>query len=346
MALLEVEDLRTYFFTRRGLNRAVDGVTFKVDVGQTLGIVGESGSGKSITALSILQLVPKPAGRIVGGRVLFNGEDLLEKSEREMRAVRGKEIAIIIQDPLTGLNPVFNIKFQVGESIHLHQHLSGPALFQEIIGNLRRVRVPSPEDRVKDYPHQFSGGMRQRVVGAMAISSKPKLLIADEPTTSLDVTIQAQYLNLLLELQRELGLSIIFITHDFGVVAKMCDHVAVMYAGRIVEYTDVREVFNHPAHPYTLALLRSVPKVHERAERLYGIEGVPATGYTEFVGCPFAPRCPFVLEKCRIERPPTVEVRLGHQVACWRADEVYTERVRITPDEDSGDTTVGSSPEA
>ncbi len=323
MALLEVEDLRTYLFTRHGVNRAVDGVSFKLASGKALGLVGESGSGKSMTALSVLRLVPRPAARIVGCRVLFNGDDLLAKSEGEMRRVRGRDIAIVLQDPLTSLNPVFSIEFQVGEPLRLHQHLTGGRLIQEIVETLRRVRIPSAKDRMKDYPHQFSGGMRQRVVGAIAISCRPQLLIADEPTTSLDATIQAQYLDLLRDLQLELGLAILFITHDFGIVAKMCDDVAVMYAGRIVEHSDVREIFNRPAHPYTLALLQAVPKMNTRTARLFAIEGIPATGYTHFAGCPFAPRCAFAGERCHAERPPLVEVRRGHLAECWRAQEVY-----------------------
>ena len=280
VALLEVDNLRTYIYTRRGINRAVDGVSFQLDRGRSLGLVGESGSGKSMTALSMLQLVPKPAARIIGGEIRFEGEDLLKKSEREMRRIRGGGIAIILQDPLTSLNPVFNVQYQVGESVSLHQQLSGRAQIDRVIDSLRRVHVPSPEIRMKDYPHQFSGGMRQRVVGAIAIACEPKLLVADEATTALDATIQAQYLTLLRGLQKDLNLALLFITHDFGIVAKMCDDVAVMYAGRVVEYADVRETFNHPAHPYTLALLEAVPKVDRRDDRLYAIPGSPATGWT------------------------------------------------------------------
>src|SRR5262249_15398401 len=284
--------------------------------GKSLGIVGESGSGKSMTALSILRLVPQPYARIVGGSIRFEGEELLAKSEREMRRIRGGSIAIILQDPIASLNPVFSIGFQIGESVRIHQHLSGAQQLARVIDSLHCVRVPTPEIRVKDYPHQFSGGMRQRVVGAIAIACRPKLLIADEATTALDTTIQAQYLDLLRTLQRELDLALLFITHDFGIVARMCDDVAVMYAGRIVERAEVREIFNRPAHPYTLALLEAVPKVDQRVERLYAIPGVPATGHVEHHGCPFAPRCAFAIAKCHAERPPLMSVATGHASEC------------------------------
>ena len=323
MALLEVADLRTHLRSRRGLNRAVDGVSFNLETGRSLGVVGESGSGKSMTALSILRLIPKPYAEIVGGSIRFDGEDLLRKSEREMREIRGGAISIILQDPMTSLNPVFRVQYQIGEAISLHQHLSGRAQLDAVIESLEQVRVPAAEVRMRDYPHQFSGGMRQRVVGAIAISCHPKLLIADEATTALDATIQAQYLALLRALQQELNLAFLFITHDFGIVAKMCDDVAVMYAGRIVEHADVRSIFNRPAHPYTLALLEAVPKIDRRVERLYAIPGVPASGYSEFAGCPFADRCAMVTDRCRAEKPPLVAVAPGHTAECWRAEELY-----------------------
>jgi peptide/nickel transport system ATP-binding protein len=329
VALLEVDNLRTYIYTRRGVNQAVNGVSFHLDRGKSLGLVGESGSGKSMTALSILRLAPQPAARIIGGEIRFAGEDLLRKPEKQMRRIRGGGIAIILQDPLTSLNPVFTVQYQVGESVSLHQQLSGKAQLDQVIDSLRRVHVPSPESRMKDYPHQFSGGMRQRVVGATAIACEPQLLIADEATTALDATIQAQYLDLLRGLQTDLNLALLFITHDFGIVAKMCDDVAVMYAGRIVEYADVRETFNHPAHPYTRALLEAVPKVDGRVNRLYAIPGSPATGWTESPGCPFAPRCPFVFERCTDEKPPLVTVTAGHTSECWRAEEVYTGSIEL-----------------
>jgi oligopeptide/dipeptide ABC transporter ATP-binding protein len=323
VALLEVTDLSTHLKSRRGVNRAVNGVSFKLDTGKSLGIVGESGSGKSMTALSILRLVPQPYARIVGGSIRFDGENLLEKSERAMRRIRGGSIAIILQDPIASLNPVFSIGYQIGESVRIHQRLSGEAQLDKVIESLRRVRVPTPEVRVRDYPHEFSGGMRQRVVGAIAIACHPKLLIADEATTALDTTIQAQYLDLLRSLQRELNLALLFITHDFGIVARMCDDVAVMYAGRIVEYAAVREIFNRPAHPYTMALLEAVPKVDARVDRLHAIPGQPSSGYIEQPGCPFAPRCTFAIQQCHVAKPPLTTVKPGHTAECWRAQEVY-----------------------
>ncbi len=329
MALLEVEDLRTHLFSRRGVNKAVDGVSFSLEAGRSLGVVGESGSGKSMTALSILRLLPHPYGKIVGGSIRFNGEELLAKSERQMRDIRGKEIAIILQDPMTSLNPVFSIGYQIAEAVRLHQGLSGKAELDRVIESLRRVRVPSPESRLKDYPHQYSGGMRQRVVGAIAIACEPKLLIADEATTALDSTIQAQYLDLLRGLQRDLNLSLLFITHDFGIVAKMCDDVVVMYAGRVVEYSDVREIFNRPAHPYTLALLEAVPKVDARVDWLYAIPGVAAGGFIEQAGCSFASRCALAQPRCHAEKPPLIKLKQGHTSECWRAQEVYNSRITL-----------------
>jgi oligopeptide/dipeptide ABC transporter ATP-binding protein len=323
VALLEVEDLRTHLFSRRGVNKAVDGVSFAIDSGRSLGLVGESGSGKSMTALSILRLVPRSNAKIVGGAIRFDGENLLTKSEHEMRRIRGARIAIILQDPMTSLNPVFSIGYQVGEAVTLHEGLRGRARVERVIESLRRVRVPSPETRISAYPHQFSGGMRQRVVGAIAIACRPKMLIADEATTALDATIQLQYLDLLRSLQQELGLALLFITHDFGIVARMCDDVAVMYAGRIVEQADLREIFNHPAHPYTVALLEAVPRLDRRAERLYAIPGVATGGYQNAPGCSFAPRCSFAQSHCHVAKPPQTHVGPRHRVECWRASEIY-----------------------
>jgi oligopeptide/dipeptide ABC transporter ATP-binding protein len=328
VALLEVRDLHTRLYSRRGVNNAVNGVSFSLDRGKSLGVVGESGSGKSMTALSILRLLPRPNAEIVGGSIVFDGEDLLAKSEAEMRKVRGGGIAIILQDPMTSLNPVFSIQFQIGEAVALHQHLAGREKLDKVVDSLRRVRVPAPEVRMGDYPHQFSGGMRQRVVGAVGIACQPKLLIADEATTALDATIQAQYLALLRTLQREMNLALLFITHDFGIVAKMCDDVAVMYAGRVVEYADVRSTFNRPAHPYTLALLEAVPKVDRRVDRLYAIPGAPSSGYTVLPGCSFAPRCTWAVAQCHTEKPPPVTVAPGHTSECWRADEVHGSQLR------------------
>ncbi len=259
--LLQVENLKTYFFTRQGVVKAVDEVSFSIGKGESLGLVGESACGKSITCLSILRLVPEPAGKIVGGRIIFEGEDLLKKSWTEMRRIRGKKISMILQDPLTSLNPSFTIGSQVGEAIALHQRARGRTLRQKIIEALRLVSIPDAETRMRDYPHQMSGGMRQRVIGAIALSCQPSLLIADEPTTSLDVTIQAQYLRLLKELQQKAGTSLLFVTHDFGIVRRMCDKVAVMYAGKIVEIAQSREIFDNPIHPYTRALIACLPKM-------------------------------------------------------------------------------------
>ena len=257
--LLEVRDLRTYIYTRRGVVKAVDGATFSVGRGETLGIVGESGSGKSMTCLSILRLVPEPGGRIVGGEIVFDGEDLLTKSREEMRRLRGSRISMILQDPMASLNPALTVGAQIAETLSLHRGLRGRALDARVLELLRQVRISDPKRRVHAYPHQMSGGIRQRVAGAIAISCQPSLLIADEPTTSLDVTIQAQYLRLLKEIQRETNLALVFVTHDLGIVAKLCDRVAVMYAGRIVETGTTREIFNRPRHPYTIALLDCLP---------------------------------------------------------------------------------------
>ncbi|MCD5403788.1 MAG: ABC transporter ATP-binding protein [Dehalococcoidia bacterium] len=316
--VLKVENLRTYFRTRWGEVKAVDGVSFELRKGETLGIVGESGSGKSVTMLSMMRLIPMPPGRIVEGSITLDGEDLLQLSESEMSKVRGSKIALIIQDPMTSLNPVLSIGNQVTEAIRIHQDIPKRSVMEKALEVLRKVNIPAAESRVRDYPHQMSGGMRQRVVGAIGISCQPLVLIADEPTTSLDVTIQAQYLKLLRDLQQESGLSLIFITHDFGIVAKMCDRVAVMYAGRIVEVGTVRDIFNAPSHPYTEALLASVPKMEEDVDRLYAIEGQPPLLHDLPVGCAFADRCQYVMDRCREEYPPEFPVAEGHYSACWR----------------------------
>ena len=316
--VLKVENLRTYFRTRWGEVKAVDGVSFELRKGETLGIVGESGSGKSVTMLSMMRLIPIPPGRIVEGTITLDGEDLLQLSESEMSKVRGSKIALIIQDPMTSLNPVFTIGNQVTEAIRIHQDIPKRSVMEKALEVLRKVNIPAAESRIRDYPHQLSGGMRQRVVGAIGISCQPLVLIADEPTTSLDVTIQAQYLKLLRDLQQESGMSLIFITHDFGIVAKMCDRVAVMYAGKIVEVGTVRDIFNKPSHPYTEALLASVPKMEEDVDRLYAIEGQPPLLHDLPVGCPFADRCPYVMDRCREEYPPEFPVDEGHYSACWR----------------------------
>jgi len=316
--ILEVQDLRTYFHTRWGVTKAVDGVSFDLGEGETIGLVGESGCGKTVTCLSLLRLVPQPAGRIVGGKILLDGEDLLAKSEREMRNVRGKKISMILQDPMTSLNPVFSIGYQVQEPIKIHQRARGHLLWQKARDVLGMVKIASPEVRMRDFPHQMSGGMRQRVVGAIALSCQPSILIADEPTTSLDVTIQAQYLDLLKELQQQTNVSLIFITHDLGIVARMCDRVCVMYAGRIVESAPVVELYDRPLHPYTQALIASVPAADKRVERLFSIEGQPPTLHNLPPGCLFKPRCAYQSDECE-KYPDEVEAAPQHRVSCWQA---------------------------
>ena len=316
--VLDVQDLKTYFFTRTGVVKAVDGVSFTLMPGETLGIVGESGSGKSMTALSVMGLVPEPAGRIAGGKILFQGEDLVQKSQSEMQAIRGREICMILQDPMTSLNPVFSVGNQLVETVRQNKEPHQASLRERAIELLQKVKISSPETRMANYPHQMSGGMRQRVVGSIAIAGAPKVLIADEATTSLDATIQYQYLALLKELQADTGMSIIFITHDFGIVAKMCDRVAVMYAGRVAEIADVRDLFNHPAHPYTEALMRSVPNVDEEVEYLYSIEGQPPALDDLPPGCTFAPRCPYVFDRCNEAFPDLIQVGDRHSATCWK----------------------------
>jgi oligopeptide/dipeptide ABC transporter ATP-binding protein len=323
--LLEVRDLHTHLTTKAGVVKAVDGVSFYLRAGETLGIVGESGSGKSMTARSILGMEPKPAAEIVAGEVLLDGENLLTKTEEEMREVRGKRISMILQDPQTSLNPVFTVGNQIMEAVRIHDRRSDrKTLHRRVVDLLRQVNVAAPEKRVGDYPHEMSGGMKQRVVGAIAISSEPDIIIADEPTTSLDLTIQAQYLRLLREIQERTGAAIIFITHDFGIVARMCDRVAVMYAGRMVEQGDVRAIFNTPSHPYTHALINSVPQVEKRVERLFSIPGQPPMPGMEVEGCPFADRCAYADERCTQEHPPEFAGRsgkAGHTAECWRLED-------------------------
>ena len=320
--VLEVNDLHTYFFNRRGITKAVDGVSFSLKEGETLGIVGESGCGKTMTALSLLGLVPKPAARIVSGEIILDGEDLVKKTTKEMRDVRGKKISMILQDPQTSLNPVFSIGNQVMEALGVSNKLSRKEMVGRAVDALRNVRVAAPERRMSDYPHQMSGGMKQRVIGAIAISSTPKVIIADEPTTALDVTIQLQYLQLLREIQEETGLAIIFITHDFGIVARMCDRVAVMYAGRIIESGDVRTLFNSPTHPYTQALMASVPQM-DRTDRLFAIDGQPPALFALPEGCRFAARCSHVKDHCTQEYPPTGQPETDHNVSCWMVDPTW-----------------------
>ena len=318
--LLELRHFSTHYVSQQGARvvRAVDDVTFTLESGRTLGIVGESGSGKSTLALSLLRVLP-PAARIAGGQLLFEGEDLVTKTDEEMRHIRGKRIAMVLQDPMASLNPLFTIGDQVGETLRQHEGASRKSAWQRAIALLKDVRIPSPETRVRQFPHEMSGGMRQRIVGAIGISCEPRILVADEPTTSLDLTIQAQYLNLLRDLQKEHNLALIFITHNLGIVAKMCDELAVMYAGRIVEQGPVSKVFNAPVHPYTAALLRSIPRMSRNRELLTAIEGQPPDLSALPDGCAFAVRCPRVMERCRLEAPPETTVEAGHQTRCWLA---------------------------
>ena len=316
--LLEVKDLRTQFFTQDGVVNAVNGVSFTLDEGESLGIVGESGCGKSVSSLSIMRLIPNPPGKIVGGQLLFEGRDLLKLSDDDMRKVRGKDIAMIFQDPMTSLNPVLTIARQLTESLELHLGMDGRASRKRAIELLDLVGIPAAKSRIDAYPHQFSGGMRQRVMIAMAISCNPKLLIADEPTTALDVTIQAQILELIKNLRQELGMAVILITHDLGVVAGVCDKINVMYAGFIVESATATDLFKDPRHPYTLGLLRSIPKINEtRKEKLIPIEGLPPDLIDLPPGCPFAPRCPYKVDKCLETNPKLDLAARGHKVACW-----------------------------
>ena len=303
--MLELDNLSTHYVSSKGTRvvRAVQDISLTIHAGETLGIVGESGSGKSTLALTIMRVLP-PAARIVAGRMLLDGEDLVPKSDEEMREIRGKRIAMLVQDPMASLNPLFTIGNQVAEPIIVHEGASRQTAWERAVKLLKAVRINSPETRVKQYPHEMSGGMRQRIVGAIGIACEPKLLIADEPTTSLDLTIQAQYLNLLGDLQREHGLALIFITHNLGIVAKMCDNLAVMYAGRVIEYGPVSRIFNDPVHPYTRALLNSIPRMTDPDQRLTAIEGQPPDLSALPPGCSFAPRCPNVMPRCRSQEPP------------------------------------------
>jgi peptide/nickel transport system ATP-binding protein len=297
----------------------VDGVSFSLEAGQTLGIVGESGCGKSVTALSIMGLVPRPAGRIAGGEILFEGRDLLMLSAAEMRALRGDRISMIFQEPMSSLNPAFTIGDQISEVLLQHRNLSKAKAKDRGIEMLHRVRIPEPERRYDDYPHRLSGGMRQRVMIAMALACEPRLLIADEPTTALDVTIQAQILDLMRGLREETGTAIILITHDLGVIAELADDVAVMYAGRIVEHSGVERLFAEPQHPYTIGLLGSIPRLHLEQERLAAIEGQVPGQSASRAGCRFEPRCPFAIARCRTDDPVLVNMEQGHEAACWKA---------------------------
>lgn len=323
MPLLEVRDLRTYFYTEDGVVKAVDGVSYRIESQQTLGVVGESGCGKSVTALSIMGLVPMPPGKITGGHILLHHDghtvDLttLHPKGKEYRAIRGKEIAMIFQEPMTSLNPVFTVGYQIMEAIILHQKVSKREARKKAIEMLRQVGIPEPEQRVDEYPHQLSGGMRQRAMIAMALSCNPFLLIADEPTTALDVTIQAQVLDLVRDLQQRFKMAIMFITHNLGVVAEMCQEVVVMYLGKVVEHALVRPLFHEPKHPYTQGLLNSIPSLATKKKRLDPIKGIVPDPLDAPPGCPFHPRCPHVRELCTRETPPLTEVAENHQAACW-----------------------------
>lgn len=316
--LLSVRDLKTYFYTDDGIVAAVDGVSFDLERGGTIGIVGESGSGKSVTSLSILGLIPGPPGKIEGGEILFEGVDLLKLSEAEMGEIRGNDIAMIFQEPMTSLNPVFTVGHQISETVIRHQGISKEAAREKSIEMLRLVGIPSPNQRVDDYPHQMSGGMRQRVMIAMALSCNPKLLIADEPTTALDVTIQAQILDLMRELRENLGTAIMMITHDLGVIAELVENVVVMYTGKVAEAAETYGIFKDPQHPYTIGLLESIPRLDGIGQRLPTIAGaVPVPGHFPR-GCGFHPRCPYAKDVCERVMPPAFIVKDGHRAACWR----------------------------
>jgi peptide/nickel transport system ATP-binding protein len=317
--MLEIRGLKIYFATEEGVLRAVDGVDLGIDAGETLGVVGESGCGKSVTALTVMRLLPMPPGRIVGGEIRWRGRDLVAAGEDTVRALRAKEIAMIFQEPMTSLNPVYTVGEQIAEVVRLHDTPNRRAALERAVEMLRLVHIPNPERRVNDYPHQFSGGMRQRVMIAMALSCKPKLLIADEPTTALDVTIQAQILDLMSELKEEMGMAVMLITHAMGVVAENAQRVVVMYAGKVVEEASVDELFRAPLHPYTLGLIRSIPRMDlaaARKQRLETIGGTVPYLVNPAPGCRFAARCPSMREECLHATPPLIEVAPGHKVAC------------------------------
>ena len=330
--ILEVNDLKTYFGTDEGTVKAVDGVTFHIDRGETLAVVGESGSGKSVTSLSIMRLIASPPGRIAGGEMLFEGQDLVTKNESQMRKIRGNDISMIFQEPMTSLNPVYTVGDQIAEAIQLHQHKNRKQAMKLATEMLDLVGIPEPGKRVHNYPHQMSGGMRQRVMIAMALSCGPKLLIADEPTTALDVTIQAQILDLMRQLQREIGMSILFITHDLGVVAEIADRVVVMYAGRAVEEGSVEDIFAKPQMPYTLGLMNSIPRVDKAAEHQERLEAIPGNVPNPLYlpqGCSFHPRCGFVRDKCKEAIPPLEDTGGGHMVRCIRWDELELDEEKV-----------------
>lgn len=319
--LLQIKNLRTYFFTYEGIIKAVDGISYQLNKGEPLGVVGESGCGKSVTALSVLRLIPIPPGKIVEGEILFKEKNLLNLSENEMRKIRGNRISMIFQEPMTSLNPVFTVGNQIQEAIRLHQRISKKEALERTIEILKLVNIPSPEKCVQRYPHELSGGMRQRVMIAMALACRPEILIADEPTTALDVTIQAQILDLMNKLKEELGMAIILITHNLGVIAEMVERVLIMYAGRVVEEAETRELFGNPLHPYTEGLLRSIPKLGDKFRvgkiRLQEIPGVVPSLHELPPGCKFSTRCPYVMKVCKEEEPELKEIKAGHFCRCW-----------------------------
>jgi len=332
--VLSVRSLKIYFYSRRGVGRAVDGVSLDLYSGTTLGVVGESGSGKSVTAAALVGLLPKPAARILHGEIIFKGEDLVSKSNEEWRNYRGKHIAMILQDPLSALNPVFTIGNQLYEPLKLHMNLRGGALKARAIELLKLMNIPAAQERLDSYPHQFSGGMRQRVVGAIGLSADPEVLIADEPTTALDVTVQAAYICLLKDVQKRTNLAMLFITHDFGIVGDICDRVAVMYAGRVVETATTQTIFKTPSHPYTKALLRSVPDLKKGADRLVSIPGAPPSIYNQPTGCRFHPRCWLYdqlgrPEQCRTDVPALTTVDTDHTAACHYAADATTREIAV-----------------
>lgn len=324
--LLEVKDLKTYFYTERGVVPAVDGVSFHIDKGELIGIVGESGSGKSVTSLSIMGLIEEP-GRIVNGEILYNGQDLTKLSDNEMRKIRGNDIAMIFQEPLTSLNPVLTVGKQISEAIRIHQKVSAQKAKKIAIELLEKVRIPRAERVYHSYPHMLSGGMRQRVMIAMALSCNPKILIADEPTTALDVTIQAQIIHLLKELSQEVDAAILLITHDLGVIAEMVDRVIVMYGGKVVEQTDVMTLFKNPQHPYTKGLINSTPRIHELKDELVSIKGNVPSPENMPKGCKFHPRCEFAMNRCKEEEPQLRHITSKHEIRCWLYEEQASKEV-------------------
>jgi len=334
--LLEVKDLATYFYTFEGVVKAVDGVSYEVEEGETLGLVGESGCGKSVSALSLMRLIPDPPGKIVQGEINFEGEDVLKLDMDEMRTIRGSKMSMVFQEPMTSLNPVLSVEKQLGETLQLHKGMSKEQAKTESVNLLARVGIPDPERRVIQYPHQFSGGMRQRVMIAMALSCNPRLIIADEPTTALDVTIQAQILELMKALTSEFGVALIVITHNLGVVARYADRVNIMYAGKIIERGTAREIYSNPRHPYTVGLLKSVPRLDlPIRQKLLPIEGQPPDLVNIPQGCSFRARCTYAVDKCATETPPLMEAGEAHLSACWRSDELGPQVLEFLSDSEN-----------